>query len=217
MSTPVEETTFVYKNSHEEKLCTKPLLITPPLFPLYPLRLLRDEVRLDLGQNVDPRNTSRRLHVVDVVSPPRASRPPDPTPPDIAVLRQIRQAVLERGDALRIVARRELADDALLLVVFEPFGSRLQTLLEDGRGHACLGGTAAVGVEVLVHLVDELVLWVLEVDHRCCVAARYPCPSTCPGVALGCDVLLCCAGSADAVDTGLVEVEDEGLVHVVEL
>ena len=68
-----------------------------------------------------------------------------------------------------------------------------------------------------MHLVHELVLGVLEVNKAGGVAGRDPGPGTGPGVSLGRDGLFCGAGCADAVNGGLVEVEDEVLGHVVEL
>lgn len=68
-----------------------------------------------------------------------------------------------------------------------------------------------------MHLVDELVLRVFEVDERCTIAGGDPGPGTSPRVTFGCDVLLGRASSTDAIDGGLVEVEDKLLVHVVVL
>ena len=176
-----------------------------------------DKVALDLRQDIRIRHATRRLHGEHVVAPPRPSRPPESPKPDIAVLLQIGEPVLERRDALLVVAGRILANDALLLVVLEPLRGALQALPENGAAHAVGVRARGVRVEVLVHLVDELVLRVLEVDERSRVARRDPRPGAGPRIAFGRDVLLGSARGADAVDGGLVEVEDELLVHVVEL
>lgn len=68
-----------------------------------------------------------------------------------------------------------------------------------------------------MHLIHKLVLRVLQVDQAGAIAGRNPSPCAGPRVALRGDVLGCGAGGADAVDGGLVEVEDELLVHVVVL
>ena len=83
------------------------------------------------------------------------------------------------------------------------------TLLADGGGHAGGAGTRSIGVEVLVHFIDDLVLWIgqsLEVIVHLC-----PGPGTAVGVALYKNVLASSTGRSDAVDGGLVEVEDESL------
>ena len=66
-----------------------------------------------------------------------------------------------------------------------------------------------------MHLVDELVLGILQVDEGRGVARGHPGPGAGPAVALGGDVLGSSACGTHAVDGGLVEVEDELLVHVV--
>jgi len=78
-------------------------------------------------------------------------------------------------------------------------------------------GAGAVGVEILVHLIDEFILGILEVDKGGTVSTGNPGPGSRPRVALRGDVLLSSASCADAVDGGLVKVEDELLVHVMEL
>ena len=66
-----------------------------------------------------------------------------------------------------------------------------------------------------MHLENQLVLRVHERAHSVGVAARDPGPGSRPAVALGGDVLGVGACGADAVNGGLVERHDEGLVHVV--
>ena len=52
----------------------------------------------------------------------------------------------------------ELADDAFLVVSFEPGGGGGETLGANGVGYSVDGRARAVRVKVLVHLVDDLVL-----------------------------------------------------------
>lgn len=85
--------------------------------------------------------------------------------------------------------------------------------MADGAADADVGGAGAVGVEVLVHLVDELVGGVGEGFEV--VIHSGPGPGAGVGVAFDEDGLRGGACGADAGDGGLVEVEDEGLVHVV--
>lgn len=68
-----------------------------------------------------------------------------------------------------------------------------------------------------MHLVNELVLGILKVDERRSVSGRHPRPSTRPAVSLGRDILGCRACRAHTVDSRLVEVEHEGLIHIVVL
>jgi len=77
--------------------------------------------------------------------------------------------------------------------------------------------SAAVAVEALVHLVDQLVARVHQRAHRVAVTARYPRPRSCPRVAFGRYVLRRGARRADAVDGGLVQLHHQRLVHVVVL
>jgi hypothetical protein len=181
-----------------------------------PITTALNKVRLERTDQA-PCLTGRRLHVVHVISPPGTRSPPRSTGPDIRVLLHVCETVLDSRNALGVVAAGKLANEAHLLVVLEPLSRGRQALAEDGAGDALLVGAAAVRVEVLVHLVDELVLRVLEGDEAGGVARRDPGPGAGPRVALGRDVLLCGARCADAVDGGLVQVEDELLVHVVEL
>lgn len=94
------------------------------------------KVALNLGQNVNPSSTSGRLHAVHVVAPPGTSRPPSRTHPDIRVLSHVVQAALESSNALGIASSAELAKETLELVVLEPLGGSLETLLENGAADA---------------------------------------------------------------------------------
>lgn len=148
---------------------------------------------------------------------PWSSSPPEGTRPDILVLLHISEHSLDGSLALAVVAASKLSDEALLAVILKPLGSGRDTLLADGAGDASLVSAAAIAVEVLVHLVDELVLGILESSHGFAVLGGRPSPGTSPRVALSRDVLAGSTSSTDTVDTSLVKVDDKGLVHVVEL
>ena len=75
---------------------------------------------------------------------------------------------------------------------------------------------APIRIEILVHLIHNLVAWICQRAHGRSVLARCPRPRACPVVAFDVDVLRCGAGGTDPVDAGLVERYDEGLVHVVD-
>lgn len=68
-----------------------------------------------------------------------------------------------------------------------------------------------------MHLVDEFVLRVGQTQKGGAVARGGPCPCTAPRVAFDKDVLGGGADATDGVDGGLVEPEDEVLVHIVVL
>ena len=85
------------------------------------------------------------------VSPPRARSPPERANPDVARLHGAERA-LHGGNARRVRARADLAEEALEVVLLEPRGRVLEALAADRRGHALVGRARAVGVEVLVHL-----------------------------------------------------------------
>jgi hypothetical protein len=175
----------------------------------------RHKIALDLRQNNPPRRPTRRFHTEEVVGPPWARSPPKRSIPHIRILPHIAQPVLKRSDTLGVISPRKLPNHADLLVVLEPLRRSLQALLEDSPTDALGVCARAVAVEVLVHLVDELVLRIFEGTEGGAVAGGYPRPGAGPAVAFGRDVLRGGASGADAVDGGLVEVEDELLVHVV--
>lgn len=180
------------------------------------VRLSTDEL-LDLRKNFLVRDTIRRLHAVHVVTPPGSSSPVHPSSPDIRVVMEVLELALEGLNALRVGTGGSLTDDTLLLVILKPLGSRLETLSTNGGADTSLVGTGAVRVEVLVHLVDDLVLRILEVLHGLASAAGDPAVGTSPGVTLDKDVLGGSAGLANGVDGGLVEVGNKRVLHVMVL
>ena len=105
------------------------------------------------------------------------------------------------------------ADDALFAVALQPCRRGGDTLFANGTAHAHVGGAGSVGVEVLVHLVHQVVGAVGERFQV--VVDAGPGPGARPGVAFDKNRLRCRSGCADAVDGSLVEVKDQGLVHVV--
>ena len=160
------------------------------------------------------RNTTRRLkRRPRRRPPPRARSPPRRTEPHVRVRRQVLQQPLHRRVALAVRPTSELAQHAALVVLLQPLSGADDAVDADSGGDAGRAGARAVGIEVLVHLVDELVLGIGEGGEV--GVGRVPCPGAGPGVAFGEDVLRGGAGAADGVDGGLVEVEDEVLVHVV--
>jgi hypothetical protein len=132
--------------------------------------------------------------------------------PHILIVFQVVQQIGDGTLADIIIPARKLTQDANLAVLAEP-GCRLgEALAADCGARAGLGCAGRVAVEVLVHLVDELVGGVDQVRQVVVVAC--PVPGAGPGVAFDEDVLR--GGDvADGVDGGLVEVQNEGLVHAV--
>jgi hypothetical protein len=174
-----------------------------------------DEIRLQQREIVLIGSTRRRLHVEDVICPPGTSGPPCRAHPHIRVGRQVVKHACDSGLAHAVGASSELANDTFLTIGLQPLCGGLHALLADGGAHA--GGRRAgpVGVEILVHLVDDLILRVgegLEV-----VVDGGPGPRAGPRVALDENVLRRGACSTDGVDGSLVEVEHERLVHVMVL
>lgn len=74
--------------------------------------------------------------------------------PHIPILPEVAQSALQRSDTRRIAPRRVLAKNAFFPGLAQPVGGGDEAFLEDGGGDAVLRGAGAVGVEVLVHLVD---------------------------------------------------------------
>lgn len=152
---------------------------------------------------------------IDVVTPPWATSPPERAKPDITVGLKRIEHTRDGRLALVVGASRKLPNDADLAVGLEPLGRAGDALSADSARDAGGRGPRAVRVEILVHLVDDLVLGIgqgLEV-----VVDRGPGPRAGVRVALDEDVLRGGACCPDAVDGGLVQVQDEGLVHVVVL
>lgn len=205
---------------------TNPRLAPIPSTSNPPDHHLLQHNSLQLRQHLlpDVTVTSIRLNAENVVAPPRPSSPPKRTSPDIRVLGDKVQPALESRDTVRIVTTREFADETLLLVRSQPGGGSLQSVDKDSAVDASSASPRSIAVKILVHLVDQLVARVSEGAHclgvgqagRGVLCGR-PGPGAGVGVAFGCDVLRCGASGADAVDGGLVELDDEVLVHVVEL
>ena len=129
----------------------------------------------------------------------------------------IAQHSRQRLDTLRVSTASRLAQHAFLPVSLQPGRGVPQPLSTNSGRYTVRRGTRAVGVEVLVHLIDEFVLRVGQTQKGGAVARGGPRPGAAPRVALDEDVLRRGAHAADGVDGGLVEPEDEVLVHVVVL
>lgn len=170
------------------------------------------QVCLQNVQHSRERNSVWRLQTVHIISPPWTGRPPKRTLPHVGVLSQIIQHSLHGSFALVVVSTRELTDDTDLLVVLEPLSSAGDTLLANGTRHAGLGSTRPIRVQILVHLIDDLVLGILQVLHV--VVHIGPGPGPGVRVTFNEDILLRGASLSDPVNGGLVEVQDQLLVHV---
>lgn len=116
-------------------------------------------------------------------------------------------------ETLAVRAPGELSQDAELSISPKPGGSTNDTVNAYGSRDAVAARARAVRVQVLVHLVHELVVGVLEALEV--VVGRVPRPSPCPRVSLGEYVLRGCAGPSNGGYGGLVEVQHQSLVHVV--
>jgi hypothetical protein len=174
-----------------------------------------NEVLLEDGEVGRVSRAVTWLQAVHVRSPPGTGGPPLGAHPDVAVLGHVGEHAVDGSLAVPVDAAGELADEALLVVFLQPGGGGLETLLADGAADAGLGGSGAVTVQVLVHLVDNLVLGVREGLQVVVVVG--PGPGAAPGVAFDEDVLAGGASGTDSVNGSLVKVQDEGLVKVVVL
>lgn len=130
------------------------------------------DILLDRRQELRIRSARRWLHAVHVIGPPGTARPPEPAGPDVGVLLQVGEHVLDGGDALGVGAAGRLAEDAALPVGLEPLGRLGHALAPDRPRHARLRRARPVRVQVLVHLVHELVRGVRQLHHVGCCAAR---------------------------------------------
>ena len=117
------------------------------------------------------RRTRSRLRTVHVRSPPRTGRPPHRTLPDIRILAHVRQPTGEGLLAETVDATSKLADEAHLAIRPQPARGGRERVRQRRRVVARRRGAAEVAVEVLVHLVDELVLRVGESAHGGAVVA----------------------------------------------
>lgn len=174
------------------------------------------------GQNIDVSNSAWGLHGENVVTPPWAGSPPDRASPNISVVAHVIKATFQSSNTDRIVASCKLTNDALFLVCSQPGRSGNQAVCEDGAVDA--GGACAttVRVEILMHLIYQLVLCVHQSAHGVAIRqtgsrvdGRGPCPGAAPRIAFRGDVLRVSTHRADAGDGSLVQVEDERLRHIV--
>lgn len=98
------------------------------------------------GKDVDIGDTTWRLHGEDVVAPPRSSRPPQSTSPNIVIFAHVVQAARQSGQTGRVVSTCELANDALLLVRTKPLRCGDEAVLENGAVDTGGAGARAVAV-----------------------------------------------------------------------
>lgn len=115
----------------------------------------------------------------------------------------------------RVGAAREFSEDAHLSMLAQPRRRAAQTLSANGGGDARLGSSGAVGVEVLMHLIHNLILRIRQAGEV--IIRPIPVPRARPRIALDEDVLTRRTRRADPVNGRLVELQHERLVHVVVL
>ena len=158
---------------------------------------------------------ARRLERKHIIPPPRPARPPQRAGPHVRIQPQMLQQPLDGALAQSVRPAGELAQQTQLAVRAQPRRGAHHPLHADLGRDAVLARAGAVAVEILMHLVDDLVLGVRERHH---VLVRHvPRPGAGPLVPLHEDVLAPRASGADAVDGRLVELQDEVLAHGVVL
>ena len=136
--------------------------------------------------------------------PPWSTSPEHPTPPDIIIGLHVAQHALNRTQTNTVATCGSLANDAILLVASAPVGSSHQSLLPNGRADTSRMGSASIAVQILVHLIDDVVMRISQCSHGGGSTGRYPSPSTGVGVAFDEDGLRSGTCSTDAVDSGLI-------------
>jgi hypothetical protein len=170
-----------------------------------------------------------------LTSPPRPRSPPQSPLPHIGILRHVIEPTvisprnltsinttrqyshpLNSTHTLRIRTPRKLPNKPNLPIRSQPLRRRLHPLLPNRRTHTLGMRSASITIQILMHLVHYQVTRVRQRAHSSAVFPCCPCPCAVPIVALDVDVLLYGASGADAVDGRLVELHDEGLVHVVD-
>lgn len=128
------------------------------------------------------------------------------------------QHASNRLNTNRVGPASRLANDAAFPILLEPLRSGCHALLTNGRADAGRAGAGAITVEVLVHLVDNQgavgASGVGQGGHGGGCPAGNPGPCSGVGVSLDKDVLCGGARSPDTIDSGLVELAHEGVVHV---
>lgn len=107
-------------------------------------------------------NAARWLHAVHIISPPWATTPPQGANPGVGVLCHVCKHTGNGRLALVIGTTGKLADDPLLPVRLKPLSRGLDALLSDRSRNAVLARSRSVGVEILMHLVDDLVRWISQ-------------------------------------------------------
>lgn len=155
-----------------------------------------------------------RLHRSEVSTPPWAGGPPGGAEPDIAVLLHVAQHSGDGTLADRVGTTGELAQESEFAIALQPLCGSLDTLLANGCADAGVRCARTIRVEILVHLVDDLVLGVCQAD-QVAIHGR-PCPGTTPRVSFHENVLRGGPGSSDGVNGRLVEVQNQSLVLGVE-
>jgi len=157
--------TFLSFNSHHNIYKPPPshhLYTTPSYFP-FTLSSPLDQ-RQNTRQHSRITSSTRRLHTINITSPPWSTTPPDTTQPNIRILPHISQHIRHSRYTLAICTPSKLPNNTFLASWFEPRGGSLETGGADCGGDTSSGGTGSIRIEVLVHFVDD---FVLRVGERC--------------------------------------------------
>ena len=97
-------------------------------------------------------NVKHNAHNADThSSPPWAGSPPERANPDAARL-HLAERALDGGDARRVRARADLAEEALEVVLLKPLSSGLDALCTNGGRDTCWRSAGAIAVKILMHL-----------------------------------------------------------------
>src|ERR1700730_969378 len=116
-----------------------------------------------------PVRSAVRLNSREIVFGPRTRSPVSPTDPNVSISLHEFQQMLERFQAIRVRANAKLTEESLAAILPSPFGKR-----SNGGRRRCGVDTGRVssrsaGVEVLMDLVDNVLLWVIHPLHYRCI------------------------------------------------
>src|SRR5690606_38902746 len=113
------------------------------------IQVLRHDPHLRPGLSV------ARLDAHRIVAPPGTPGPVEPALPRLAIVFDDSQQRIEGGEAIPVRGSAEFAEDGALPFAAQPIADRRKPLTGGGRIDAGLRRARAVGVEILVDLVDE--------------------------------------------------------------
>jgi len=148
-----------------------------------------------------------------VRSPPWTGGPPGNTDP--SVLLEVAKHASEGILASLSGTGTDLTEEALEAVGVTPVGSVSNSLNTDGVRDTVFAGTRTIRIKILMHFECKVVLRIIEVLEGVCVDIN-PGPGSRVAVTFNEDHV-CGTGSTDGADTGLVELPNELLIHIVVL